>query len=162
MRLGLAGRALSLLHVELRDPGVDMTAGARPTVPRHRQPLTRLVADAVANGRGVDVEGMILAGEAVRPLCASGVASVAPQAPVPLDARAVRAALVGHTVESQGGRLTFVSPQLHELIGYSPELPLGDRDWWWAHVHPEDRDEVQLANRKERGKDREPQRRKGR
>jgi PAS domain S-box-containing protein len=47
----------------------------------------------------------------------------------------------------EGGRLTFISPQLHELIGYAPELPLGDRDWWWAHVHPEDRDEVQLANR---------------
>ena len=47
----------------------------------------------------------------------------------------------------EGGRFTFISPQLHELLGYSPDLPLGDRDWWWAHVHPEDRDEVQLANR---------------
>src|SRR5262249_55639146 len=49
--------AVSLLHVELRDPGVDMTTGARPRTPRHRQPLTRLVRDAVENGRGADAEG---------------------------------------------------------------------------------------------------------
>jgi PAS domain S-box-containing protein len=49
--------------------------------------------------------------------------------------------------DPEGGRFTFISPQLHELLGYAPDLPLGDRDWWWSHVHPEDRDEAQAANR---------------
>ncbi len=49
--------------------------------------------------------------------------------------------------DPEGGRLTFVSPQLHDLLGYAPEVPLGDRDWWWGHVHPDDRAAVQVANR---------------
>ena len=49
--------------------------------------------------------------------------------------------------DPEGGRLTFVSPQLQDLLGYAPEVPLGDRDWWWGHVHPDDRDAVQVANR---------------
>lgn len=53
----------------------------------------------------VDVEGMILAGEAVRPLCTQAVATVT--APPPLDAHAVRAALTGHTFVFPAGRMTF-------------------------------------------------------
>ncbi len=49
--------------------------------------------------------------------------------------------------DPEGGRLTFISPQLQDLLGYAPEVPLGDRDWWWGHVHPDDRDAVQVANR---------------
>ena len=43
--------------------------------------------------------------------------------------------------------MTFVSPQLQDLLGYAPEVPLSDRGWWWGHVHPDDRDAVQVANR---------------
>jgi hypothetical protein len=52
----------SALTLDLRDPGVDMTAGERPALPRAQQPLTRMADDAV-NKRptiaapGVDVEG---------------------------------------------------------------------------------------------------------
>jgi PAS domain S-box-containing protein len=50
--------------------------------------------------------------------------------------------------DPEGGRMTFVSPQFQALLGYSPELPLAERGWWWGQVHPEERDRVQLANRK--------------
>ncbi|MEQ8789949.1 MAG: serine/threonine protein kinase [Pirellulaceae bacterium] len=47
----------SILNIELRDPQVDMTAGARPSLPRREQPLTRMAADALAGRSGVDVDG---------------------------------------------------------------------------------------------------------
>jgi hypothetical protein len=47
----------SILNVEVRDPGVDMTTGARPKRRRSEQPLTRLAADAVQGKSGIDVDG---------------------------------------------------------------------------------------------------------
>ncbi len=47
----------STLSLELRDPGVDMTTGARPVLPRKDQPFTRLVEEAMLGRSGVDVEG---------------------------------------------------------------------------------------------------------
>ena len=47
----------SILNVELRDPGVDMTRGRRPALRRAEQPLTRMAAAAVAGQSGVDVDG---------------------------------------------------------------------------------------------------------
>jgi PAS domain S-box-containing protein len=47
---------------------------------------------------------------------------------------------------AEGGRITFVSPQIEDLLGYPPERPLEDRGWWWATVHPEDVERVQRAN----------------
>jgi len=54
--------ARSVLTVELRDPGVDMTVGGRPAVPRREQPLTAMAADAIGRkpgfkDPGVNVEG---------------------------------------------------------------------------------------------------------
>ncbi len=54
--------ASSVLTLELRDPGVDMTAGSRPEKLRNQQPLTAMVADAIErkptiNDPGVNVEG---------------------------------------------------------------------------------------------------------
>jgi hypothetical protein len=49
--------ARSILTLELRDPGVDLTKGPRPTVRRSEMPLTRAVADAVQGHSGVDVAG---------------------------------------------------------------------------------------------------------
>ena len=46
----------------------------------------------------------------------------------------------------RGGRLTFISPQIEELLGIGPEVPLEDRTWWWANVHPDDLDRAQAAN----------------
>jgi eukaryotic-like serine/threonine-protein kinase len=39
----------SALNVEIRDPQVDMTSGARPLLPRPQQPLTTMAADAIEN-----------------------------------------------------------------------------------------------------------------
>ncbi|HEX3655121.1 MAG TPA: serine/threonine protein kinase [Pirellulales bacterium] len=47
----------SVLTVELRDPGVDLTSGQRPKLHRDELPLTRMVRDALENGAGVDVAG---------------------------------------------------------------------------------------------------------
>ncbi len=47
----------SVLTLELRDPGVDMTNGERPSQKRAEQPLTKLVAVAVQGTDGVNVEG---------------------------------------------------------------------------------------------------------
>ncbi len=47
----------SVLTLELRNPGVDMTSGARPAERRANQPLTRMAAAAVQGDDGVDVLG---------------------------------------------------------------------------------------------------------
>ncbi len=47
----------SILNVQLRDPGGDMTQGYRPSVRRAKMPLTRMAASAVSGTSGVDVEG---------------------------------------------------------------------------------------------------------
>jgi eukaryotic-like serine/threonine-protein kinase len=52
-----AADARSTLSLELRDPGVDLTTGARPAQPRAKQALTRLVIEAMQGGSGVDVDG---------------------------------------------------------------------------------------------------------
>jgi hypothetical protein len=49
--------ASSLLTLEVRDPGGDLTRGFTTSSPRKAQPLTRMAADAVAGGSGVDVVG---------------------------------------------------------------------------------------------------------
>ncbi len=47
----------SVLSIELRDPGVDLTTGKHSKVRRSEQPLTRMAADAVKGNSGVDVDG---------------------------------------------------------------------------------------------------------
>jgi serine/threonine protein kinase len=47
----------SLLNLEIRDPGGDLMKGHQPDRPRAGQPLTRMVAAAVSEGAGVDVDG---------------------------------------------------------------------------------------------------------
>jgi hypothetical protein len=47
----------SILSIELRDPGVNMVAGERPTIRRPDQPLTRLAAEAVQGKSGHDADG---------------------------------------------------------------------------------------------------------
>ena len=48
----------SVLNVELRDPGVDLTRGGKPLKKRAEQPLTRIATNAVAGISGVEVESM--------------------------------------------------------------------------------------------------------
>ncbi len=47
----------SILNVELRDPGVNMVEGERPSTPRRDQPLTLMAAAAVQGDSGYDVDG---------------------------------------------------------------------------------------------------------
>jgi eukaryotic-like serine/threonine-protein kinase len=47
----------SILTLELRDPGIDMTAGGRPAERRANQPLTRMATAAATGESGVDVSG---------------------------------------------------------------------------------------------------------
>ena len=49
--------AKSILNIQLRDPGVDMTLGRRPAAPRAEQPLTLMAASASAGQSGVNVDG---------------------------------------------------------------------------------------------------------
>ena len=49
--------AESILSVALRDPGVDMTQGERPTTNRSLQPLTYPAAEAIQGKDGVNVDG---------------------------------------------------------------------------------------------------------
>ncbi len=42
----------------------------------------------------------------------------------------------------------FISPNLKAVFGHAPEAVLGDGEWWWKHVHPEERERV-MANFKD-------------
>ncbi len=48
--------AHSIMNIQIRDPGVDISQGKRPTLPLEERPLTRMAKAAVAGERGVDVE----------------------------------------------------------------------------------------------------------
>jgi eukaryotic-like serine/threonine-protein kinase len=52
----------SALNVELRDPGVDMTEGGRPSAPRSKQPLTFMAADAIERRPGIGEPGVNVTG----------------------------------------------------------------------------------------------------
>lgn len=47
----------SFMHIEVRDPGGDLTAGFVPTLPVLARPLTRMAASAVAGESGMDLDG---------------------------------------------------------------------------------------------------------
>ena len=49
--------AKSLLRIQIRDPGGNMTEGFRPAIRRTEQPLTRMAEKASAGKSDVDVEG---------------------------------------------------------------------------------------------------------
>ncbi len=50
-------QAQSMLHLQVRDPGEDMTKGFRPGVRRSQLPLTKMAATAIGGESGVDVDG---------------------------------------------------------------------------------------------------------
>ncbi|MCA9038980.1 MAG: serine/threonine protein kinase [Planctomycetaceae bacterium] len=47
----------SMLTLEIRDPGVNMTTGGRPKLKRSEQPLTQMAQSAISRESGVNVEG---------------------------------------------------------------------------------------------------------
>jgi hypothetical protein len=47
----------SVLHVELRDPGVDLIQGQAGAIPPAERPLTKMAAAAVADVDGIDLDG---------------------------------------------------------------------------------------------------------
>ncbi|MGZ4149930.1 MAG: PAS domain-containing protein [Actinomycetota bacterium] len=50
-------------------------------------------------------------------------------------------------VEPDGVRIGFMSPQIEGLLGYPADLFLGDPDFWFDIVHPEDNDRIDEAAR---------------
>ena len=42
----------------------------------------------------------------------------------------------------QNGRWWYVSPQIEELLGYTPTEWLNDRTLWWKRIHPDDQEAV--------------------
>jgi hypothetical protein len=65
----------------------------------------RVSAFRFADAMSYDVEGMILAGEAIRPLCPSAVAAVRAPSRAPLTASDLRAEVVGRTFDADFWRL---------------------------------------------------------
>jgi tRNA A-37 threonylcarbamoyl transferase component Bud32 len=49
--------ARSILNVQIRDPGGDLTRGYRTETPAAARPLTRMAAAAIAGESGIDLEG---------------------------------------------------------------------------------------------------------
>jgi PAS domain S-box-containing protein len=47
----------SILRITVRDPGVDMTKGFSPSVPRYQQPLTLMAEQATKGKSGLNVDG---------------------------------------------------------------------------------------------------------
>jgi hypothetical protein len=47
----------SILNLEMRDPGVDLTTGARPKLSRSEMPLTKTAEQAISGSSGVDMLG---------------------------------------------------------------------------------------------------------
>ncbi|MDX1586532.1 MAG: PAS domain S-box protein [Balneolaceae bacterium] len=39
-------------------------------------------------------------------------------------------------------QFTYLSPQVEQILGYTPEVWYNDPDFWANHIHPEDRDEA--------------------
>jgi PAS domain S-box-containing protein len=57
-KVGLLGEGeKSILSVSVRDPGVDMTKGFSPSVPRYQQPLTLMAEQATKGKSGLNVAG---------------------------------------------------------------------------------------------------------
>ena len=42
----------------------------------------------------------------------------------------------------QNGRWWFVSPQIEQLLGYTPAEWLNDPTLWWKRIHPDDQEQV--------------------
>ncbi len=55
--ISAAPTSRAALQLELRDPGGDMQAGFRSTVPRNELPLTRMAKSAIHGDDGLDVNG---------------------------------------------------------------------------------------------------------
>ncbi len=51
------GDSRAILNVEVRDPGGDMTQGFYSSLPRDKQPFTRMSASLTAGKSGIDIDG---------------------------------------------------------------------------------------------------------
>ncbi len=49
--------SLSILNIEIRDPGVNLIEGLSPTLPRNQQPFTLMAASAIKGESGVNITG---------------------------------------------------------------------------------------------------------
>ena len=79
-----------------------------------------------ADGNTFDIETMILAGEAVRPFCASAPAGAPspPSAAAPLSAAELRAELPGNTF-GVGGQRVFIAPDGRQYVAVGTSVDVG-------------------------------------
>ncbi|NQU55847.1 MAG: PAS domain S-box protein [Rhodospirillales bacterium] len=56
-QIGLISGGHSAINVEIRDPKVNLILGQKPSLPRDKQPLTRMAASATAGENGSDLDG---------------------------------------------------------------------------------------------------------
>ena len=57
-QIGMIGPAMrSILNIEIRDPGVNLLEGLRPSLPRSRQPLTLMAQQAIKGRAGFNLDG---------------------------------------------------------------------------------------------------------
>ena len=56
---------------------------------------------------------------------------------------------VDNYFEGSGG-LLFVSPQIEPIMGFTPQEWIEDNDFWWNHAHPDDRDAVDVLDKRAR------------
>ena len=56
-KIGLITGSYTDLNIDVRDPGVDMTIGLIPKLPRDKQPLTLMAQSATAGNKGINLDG---------------------------------------------------------------------------------------------------------
>lgn len=148
-------------------PTYDAFRAAAPTEDRAR--VERAAREAIAAGGGYEVDhrvGLADGSERVvrergevaepegggRPLVVGTVQDITERVQAEdrlREAESRYRTLVDHTPAvtyvrspTQGDVLTFVSPQVESLLGYSPEECLDTPGFWAGRLHPEDRDRV--------------------
>ncbi|MEP7059888.1 MAG: PAS domain-containing protein [Actinomycetota bacterium] len=62
-----------------------------------------------------------------------------------------RIAAVTYIEDPATGQTLYISPQIEQLFGYTPEEWLADPELWSRHLHPDDRDWVLAANAADSG-----------
>jgi len=50
--------------------------------------------------------------------------------------------VVTYSLRLPGTALDYISPNCSGLLGYNPQDVIGNSDWWFEHIHPQDREQV--------------------
>lgn len=53
--------------------------------------------------------------------------------------------VVSYRVPLPGTAMDYISPNCEALLGYAPKALIGDANWWFDHIHEDDRDAVRAT-----------------